>query len=590
MAGSRLALDILEDSALNNQPGQLKLYTRLALRLLELPPCPEQARLAKLYSPELLEVYQQEIQNRLADALPERRLGAWRTLLQLLYKGEAWAMEIAEASWPDSPLEAIHLIKACEGIEFADWLLERWAETIPQVPIAETHLGGSYTWQGISTDGLTPKFPDWLKYIVKYIESGKEEYCSAIVITFVSEERFALTLYMIPELNPIKATTEEKHLSIDSQWKWMLKALGYHGAYSKNFLVELLIEFQSWSIEQRKSLARSTIRLPWPLAACFRISNQRDNLHAIIEAASQGELGDLACWQQAEQRWLASGVSLEDYVSEFGEFPFDKNIDSRGFPFSAVGSRLSGSSIEVTMALFDAWKQLPRLNARAYLTDNIFFTAFCAGRDNETWFELSSAHILELAQENNPSNFYFEFVNTIPSHCWNEVEGIEGINLLGCKARIWSYDNIRHQTIQSLDNLAALHRDKPGILRLLSVGCVQGYKPTQFKIDLVLEQIAEPMFRSTAIIIKIAQADWSESESIKLAELIVGLGEFRDENVIQVATLIEKHEMKGRPVEVFLAKLYSLLPPTDWKLRQAIQHVMQEQQKRRLADAAALSL
>ena len=46
LAGSRLALEILEDGAVARQPGQLKLYVRLALRLMELPPCGEQDRLA----------------------------------------------------------------------------------------------------------------------------------------------------------------------------------------------------------------------------------------------------------------------------------------------------------------------------------------------------------------------------------------------------------------------------------------------------------------------------------------------------------------------------------------------------------------
>ncbi len=164
LAGSRLALDILEDGALMRQPAQMKLYTRLALRLLELPPCREQIRLAEQFSSDLEELYRCEIQNRLADGTLERRFGAWRTLLQLVHQGEAWAQSLVNQHWPTDAEESMQIIKASDGIAIGSWLGERWIEAIPKVPPIKTHFGLAKNWD-IAQFPIMDKSKKWPNFM-----------------------------------------------------------------------------------------------------------------------------------------------------------------------------------------------------------------------------------------------------------------------------------------------------------------------------------------------------------------------------------------------------------------------------------------
>ncbi|MBT8421381.1 MAG: hypothetical protein KJO08_11065, partial [Gammaproteobacteria bacterium] len=114
LLGSRLALEILEDGALGNQPKQRQVYARLALRLLELPPCAEHSRLARQYRPELETVFREELQRHLENSLPERRFGAWLTLIELIGREDEapWMRGLADAYWPEEPESGLGILKA----------------------------------------------------------------------------------------------------------------------------------------------------------------------------------------------------------------------------------------------------------------------------------------------------------------------------------------------------------------------------------------------------------------------------------------------------------------------------------------------
>jgi hypothetical protein len=73
--------------------------------------------------------------------------------------------------------------------------------------------------------------------------------------------------------------------------------------------------------------------LPWPLAACFEFSRDRDSLYALANRAEQGELGDFADWQAAETRWERHGVTVADLRTQPRKsVPFDSSIGTVGWP------------------------------------------------------------------------------------------------------------------------------------------------------------------------------------------------------------------------------------------------------------------
>jgi hypothetical protein len=391
LAGSRLALELLEDGALARQPAQLKKYTRLALRLLELPPCSEQPRLAKQYTSELEELYRSEIQSQLRDGMPERRLGAWRVLLQLVYQGEAWAQTVAENYWPTYTEEAILIIEASNGIEFCDWLIEKWSKAIPKVPPIKTHLGLTENWHNSELRLIIDKHEEWLKFLWR----AKNREKLKVRIEGVDADFFKLNFRSIfgdtEKLNPaVSLPTQESR----REWAWLIQSLNFAADCSKERLADVLSEFASWTPKDRQSLGEMRHRLPWPIQACIDMADESDSLRMLANAALAGALGDREHWKQAEERWTKRGLTIADfrYVPE-AELPFDRQIADKGFPFILSGSTLTHgkSNLSATLQLHELWRLLPPSLARRRVADHLLFTLSISGEKGQIWATLSPA-------------------------------------------------------------------------------------------------------------------------------------------------------------------------------------------------------
>jgi hypothetical protein len=111
LAGSRLALDILEDGSANRQPKYRALFTRLAMRLLELPPEESQPRVAATYTEPLRAVFEGEVTRLLSATRFEERLGSWNCLLTLANRGTPWARELVRQGWPDDSAQGCEVFK-----------------------------------------------------------------------------------------------------------------------------------------------------------------------------------------------------------------------------------------------------------------------------------------------------------------------------------------------------------------------------------------------------------------------------------------------------------------------------------------------
>ena len=73
--------------------------------------------------------------------------------------------------------------------------------------------------------------------------------------------------------------------------------------------------------------------IPWPLAACINMCDNEMDALDMARKADTGQLGDREKWLAAEHRWRTVGVTEHDLRSmSDGRLPFDREIDSAGFP------------------------------------------------------------------------------------------------------------------------------------------------------------------------------------------------------------------------------------------------------------------
>jgi hypothetical protein len=93
----------------------------------------------------------------------------------------------------------------------------------------------------------------------------------------------------------------------------------------------------------------------WPLAGCLGHLKGRESVSRLAERATEGGLGALTDWLQAEQRWARSGATMNDWECMSRMYPWDADIGSVGFPFAAAFAREPGQPSEVL------WRSLVRL-------------------------------------------------------------------------------------------------------------------------------------------------------------------------------------------------------------------------------------
>lgn len=140
LAGSILALDILEDGTVNSSPMFTRLFAELALKLIDndfyrhSPRAQSLTqRLAEIYEPRMRDTYEKEI-SRLLLISRENNQPVWNLLINLESRGIDWALVILQRMWPKgSPIEKAILGNFVPNNSISPWLIDKLSECVPQM-------------------------------------------------------------------------------------------------------------------------------------------------------------------------------------------------------------------------------------------------------------------------------------------------------------------------------------------------------------------------------------------------------------------------------------------------------------------------
>ena len=589
LAGSRLALEILEDGALATAPGQLKLFAKLALQLLELPPCAEQVRLAKQYIIELKDTFQTAIENRLADSIRERRLGAWRVLLQLEYDGEKWAQDLAARAWPDNAEEGIEIIRAYDAINFSNWLVQKLLDVIPNAsPIKIDNV--------LERDWTMPIRLELKKNIIcDFITQFKKQRKINVIIEGVGTF-FNLKVNAIAEAPNSNLSNLLYLLEARKEWKWLISTLnfGLNHDYSKESLAKLLLEYASWNQEEREAIGDIVNRLPWPILACIKTTAESNKLKQLAEDVKRGDLGDRDDWINAQNRWQKQGLTLSDfqYVSQ-RDLPFDNQIANHGFPFTLSASTITYYEDEselIPIQLFNLWQSLSTSLAKKKVAKHLLHVLSYAASNNVVWEALKIDDLKSLVTDMDSEYLRWSLLGVLPSSFWDAPEFVQTLEKLGAYSLItYQKPDKDFDFNPKLELLVSQYPNSNELLRLLSIACLTGHRPSpEIKID--FDKFPDPKYRRAPLIIKFAQATWNESEIIQLAEALPQLDELNNGAIESVLAIIALQKLSGRQIDLFLNKLFTILPYDKVDSRQKVLQAMLDQQRHRCADITKLAL
>ena len=196
LAGSRLAIDVLEEGTVSRQPKYARLFARLALRTLRLPPERAQERLGRAYHDGLEVAFREEIADCLVADSFASRLGAWQCMLVLADREVPWASRLCTTCWPQDAEDGRLLLR----------LRELPGGSVLGPLLVKEMLRQPAAWfgYGVPMTALTrsPHAPPWL---VAFSTLGdiNESRAAALPVAFADWTGVALEIGLFKELDKV---------------------------------------------------------------------------------------------------------------------------------------------------------------------------------------------------------------------------------------------------------------------------------------------------------------------------------------------------------------------------------------------------
>lgn len=316
-AGAALALDILEDGAVLNQPKYAADLMRAALGIVDVAPNDLHARLARFYlsldehvpaRAEIEPLLRDGLQTRLAGESTKARVSAWMTLLSLVEGGEkrpVWAAPMAEASWPADSAERTAIVRAAQSSRRRQagqtrflWLLQRVEESL-----------GDYAWLDVYQylspwRSLVPK-GSIVRRLLQYLRSDR-----LVVKVLYPGGMFAGLGPRSTESSESWQDLLERLPDSTPSWRALRALLTFSLQPRASSLADAIRALANLPADEVRQLSDWA---PWPLSGAL-LSAFGDNLIAPADHAEAGDYGDLQDWRQAEGAW-SNGVTLKELVS-----------------------------------------------------------------------------------------------------------------------------------------------------------------------------------------------------------------------------------------------------------------------------------
>ncbi len=280
-AGAELALEVLEEGSVGNQPKRARALMEQAVRLLELPPDVQHRQLAWLTNGDTEGVLRAALTEHVGKPWPDSET-AWGCLLAAIDAEHTWAVELADAHWDtlECPVKLLHLGNEV-GTMHGRWMrkkIEEAPEKFPPRLCFDKGLG---------------------RYVPFRDQAQATDWTQAL-------QGIRWRLFGMHFLSQRESQVWEPLTSMPSPppcWQAWVAAAEFHVTPSKRVLAKTLrtaAEIQTRAKRDLKHLVRFAV---WPLAASLVMAETSDDLLRFADMAINGELGDTDDWYMEEKQW-----------------------------------------------------------------------------------------------------------------------------------------------------------------------------------------------------------------------------------------------------------------------------------------------
>ncbi|MEV0169332.1 NACHT domain-containing protein [Nonomuraea fuscirosea] len=317
LAGSELALDVLEEGSARRQPRWSRLLTRTALRLLDDTSTWCQ-RLANVWQEDTTDVFMSEIRTRIEGSEPRSAQNAWLCLSHLAaHPGGTFStllIELLNSRTIDEHLYEAMLEKGDFGcqpltIHLGNSVLEHSATTYVNAQRFARYVRGRDERRSWELAGA----PAWLDSLNAIVRNSIDTFEAPPEIQIVGPGS-SITRINIPRFSgPIELALRcGSFAGGENGWDAIGAYLGFLGSPSKVTLATVL---RMLGALEKKRLINVVAQVsPWPLSEVISAAKQTGRFGEMATAAEDGHLGDLEDWLTWQQAWHDHGMTVQDIL------------------------------------------------------------------------------------------------------------------------------------------------------------------------------------------------------------------------------------------------------------------------------------
>ena len=479
LAGSRLALDVIEEGIGEDRPVYYRGFLDQALHLLTLPYLEIAERLAALYETVHEERFRKATLAALGVGGGRLQLGPMALLINVVahHPRAEWAQLLLQERWP-AILEDVR--------ELLEQLVEKFTWFPWQVAMVErVARASSIEWVRAHLSGRVQGKIKWVDAASKTIRHRGEAMFYAVPLTETESEqevevdepekfRFSFTSsdYSVDALTCI-AEGQAQYMD------WMPFSV------CQPFLLRPSSTTLADAVEALVNLPAYVHKeiyfygLPWQLHLIINDTSSKEEALAIAQRARDGELGNTQDWEAAEARWIENGCSPVDFrVFSDGNWPFTAEIALRGIqPFSSYSTTYATTPNDSTgRGLLEAFTTTTCRRIRPALASAFLFSRECT-RNRAAAFAVPMSVVLDLVN-NTTWTVEGPAALTLLASDLNWLSSIDELDAFGERITLERQATHRENRLlieedfsTYLANLKLLLKVKPlrgGILRLLA--------------------------------------------------------------------------------------------------------------------------
>ena len=610
LAGSSLAMDLLDDGLATNQPKFIQSLARIAVRSLDVDNESYHMQLAHVYDAQLKDLYTSELEQRLNDERIRLQLNAWNCLLNLVAAGIEWAQEMAMRYWPDQVDQQARILEACRNFGRCDWATDKLLDLVPSESFERLReivsMGAPYAadrlYLPLSTSEPKDEVERYERAVFKALLGDPFHPRRQIGILdqsylgFASSHRASDDSIWSKDLQRIPITT-----SAHPTWDMVRSAAQFLQNPTRHVLAAELVKIAAAVQNEPDSLTfRWHWQLPWPLAACLQMCTEASEVLAIARRAQHGELGDTNDWMKAEDRWAKSGVTENDLLEMTDDrLPFDSRIAYTGFPLTVTLWPIFHASADVTHFLENLIKlrsRMPLGRSRSFVSTmtitmlhgHSFFYAH-SDKEPQPLIDISSLEailadlppnasvpievIINQLDDSSPSSdigrlfriIRERHINLIPYGGPRKISGA-GVDVMCSAFSVTTPGKVRESLLFGLALLA-----EGGNLP----SKIMTSPPTPDEFD-------QTDSITSALVVRIAQESWENDMTGLLTSRIGNLGDEALTSACErIISTLENNGKRGSEFDRLLASLGKILPANNFKLNRRYMVLLQRALRRR---------